>query len=368
MTAVAVFFGVAGLRGLRDIAGRLVIASGAAILLLAPLFVAELKFSRFYDPQTKNTNFGFKVSQQFRSFWSYLVDGSHRWLAPNIHYFVQIDFAIWVPIAMAVVAGAVIATRHGGWGVVWRRLDEPVVVFLVASLFVYLFLQIRSSLFVYQVLAPLQVINFPWRMLAYITPLGILLVVQIVDRVMRRYPARTLWIPASAVWLASLILLSPVTSRLGYNDGYLAVQGQFPFIGLFAAPKTIDFQTYEGYFLGSSYGPLYGDFLPKVMNPNGTELHDDLSLYSRIHRHDEGAASLGSTPCTVTGPARSEFECCRSISRSAAPVRPGWPFPSASTARRPCSPRTLGVACNRFGISTSPPIPESSSTCRAPGP
>lgn len=308
LTALASFVRAAGFRGFRDIAVRLVISIAATLLLLAPLFLAELKFSQYYDPQTKNTNFGFKVSQQFRSFWSYFFDGSHRWLAPNTHYFVQIDFAIWVPIAVATITYVALTIQHRDWKKIVRALNVPVVMFLVTSLLVYMFLQLRISLFVYQVLAPLQVVNFPWRMLAFITPIGIIVAIQIADGVMRRYPSKALWLPVSCVWLASLLLLSPVTSGLGYTYGYLAVPGRFPYIGLFTAPKFVDYQTYTGFFLGSSYGPLYGDFLPKVMNANGSELHDDLSLYTRLHQHDAGAESLGPVPCTVTGPPHAEFE------------------------------------------------------------
>jgi hypothetical protein len=115
--ALATFAVEAGFQGLRAVAWRLVIAVGGATLIAAPILVAELKFSQFYDPQTKNTAFGYAISQQFVSFGSYFYDGTHRWLdlyAQNVHDFVQIDFAIWVPIAAAsifVVASRVSARR-----------------------------------------------------------------------------------------------------------------------------------------------------------------------------------------------------------------------------------------------------------------
>ena len=97
--ALGTFIAIAGFSGLRSIALRLAITVAATTLLLAPLFLAELRFSKFYDPQTKVTAGGFLSTQQFDSFWSYFYGGLHRWLVPPVVPFVQIDFAIWVPIA-----------------------------------------------------------------------------------------------------------------------------------------------------------------------------------------------------------------------------------------------------------------------------
>ena len=107
LVALGTFIAIAGLAGLRDIALRFTIIVTATTLLLAPLFLAELRFSRFYDPQTKVTAEGFLSTQQFVSFWSYFYDGSHHWLVAGGTAFVQIDFAIWVPVALALLgAGA----------------------------------------------------------------------------------------------------------------------------------------------------------------------------------------------------------------------------------------------------------------------
>ena len=104
--ALIAFVTVAGIRGLRATALRLIVSVAGITLLLAPTLLAQLRFSQLYDPQTKNT-LNYKVSQQFVSFGSYFYDSTHRWLALNQHDFVQIDFAIWVPIAGALAAIAV---------------------------------------------------------------------------------------------------------------------------------------------------------------------------------------------------------------------------------------------------------------------
>jgi hypothetical protein len=87
----------------------------------------------------------------------------------------------------------------------------------------YLFLQLHISYFVYQLLPPLQVINWLWRMLAFITPLAILLLAVPVDSLASRYPNRTLWFVLSMGWIIALILPSPVTA--GVPNYYEVVIG-----------------------------------------------------------------------------------------------------------------------------------------------
>jgi hypothetical protein len=189
-----------------------------------------------------------------------------------------------------------------------QPLRDPVIVFLVVSVAVYLFLQLRISFDVYRLFAPLLVINFPWRMLALITPIGIILVVALADGLMRRYPIKYLWLALTTIWLTCLVALSPVTSNWVANYEFLAGPGQFPPISLFTAPKFVDYQRFNGFFLGSTVGLLYGIFLPKVFTPNGSELSDDGELYTRLHQHQAGAQSLSHVRCTVVGPSHAAFE------------------------------------------------------------
>jgi hypothetical protein len=199
-------------------------------------------------------------------------------------------------------------------------------VFLGASLAVYLFLQLKVSDFVYRLLTPLQVINFPWRMLAMITPIGIILVAVIADRLMRRHPSRGLWWSAAGAWLASLLLLSPVFPIEGVIPGY------FP-MSAFTAPKTIDYPTFQGYFSIAGFPPgmLYPIFLPKVSASNGTEITGSAALvsqYVRLHKTQAGAQSLSGADCRVVGPSDAPLETlelkfsvsCSSGTRLALPI------------------------------------------------
>ena len=133
----------------------------------------------------------------------------------------QIDFAIWVPIVVALPFLVVLVTRHSSS--FRTRVSSPVALFLVLSLVVFLFFQFPVSGPIYRIAHPLEVLQFPWRLMTYITALGILAVVAIAeaisDRAFRVSPAV---IPAvSAVWLGCLILLSPVFATF-QNYGFIS--------------------------------------------------------------------------------------------------------------------------------------------------
>ena len=185
-----------------------------------------------------------------------------------------------------------------------RRTQAPVLAFLVGSLVVYLFLQLRLSLFVYRIIPPLQVTNFPWRMLAFVTPIALVLVVALADSLQRVLPPTA---PSgercAAGWLASLIVLSPLDLERGRRTtAYLATApGTFPPMTLFTAPTEVDLRHFNGFFLGSSSGGLYGPFFPKVLQADGEEVPDDSALYSHLHQNQSGAQSLSGVPCRVDG-------------------------------------------------------------------
>ena len=303
------FLAVAGIRGLRAIAPRLIVAVGGATVLLAPTLLAELKFGQAFDPQSKVTLYG-KVAQQFIGFGSYFYDGGYRWLAYNgLHDFVQIDFAIWFPIAIALIGAVAL------WVATWtrpdrtrgaRRLPNPCIVMLIVTLCVYLFLQLRASLWIYRLLAPLQLVAYPYRMLTFITPIGVVLVIAIANYLFRNFPASVIPKVVAVMWLVALIALSPITSTWSISYGYLAPPGQFPPTSVSAPPQYVDYQTFKGFF--SLNGIIFDEYLPKVSSPTGGELSDDGPLYVHLHKHQYGAGSLSKVPCNIVVPSKSPLE------------------------------------------------------------
>ena len=153
--------------------------------LVLPLLLAEYRFLRIRPANQERQSF--TVLNGFVNFWHYIYDGSHRWYSPAqlppLQNFVQIDFAILDPnstdLPSSLRDSALLRSRQNKD----RTLEDHVTLdprhrvlwFLVVCLALYLFLQLRVSYFVYRLLPPLQVINFPWRMLALITPPSVVL-------------------------------------------------------------------------------------------------------------------------------------------------------------------------------------------------
>ena len=145
-------------------------------------------------------------------------------------------------------------------------------------------------------------------MLAFVTPIALVLVVVLADSLQQVFPHRAVWGVVAGGWLASLLALSPLTSSVDVNYGYLAAPGTFPSMTLFTAPTEIDLRHFNGFFLGDTAGGLYSMFYPKVLQADGKELPDDPALYSHLHLDQSGAQSLSGVPCRVTGPSRWPFE------------------------------------------------------------
>ncbi len=199
---------------------------------------------------------------------------------------------------------------------------------LLACLGVYLVLQLRAFYWVYEVFSPLQAIDFPYRMLAFITPIGVILVVSIANCAVQAYPDSLGPKLVAVAWMLSLVALSPLTSTWTVNYGTFldAPPGHFPSLAFSAPPKYVDYQTYRGLFTFD--GVLFDEYLPKVFYSGGQELFDDVPLFARLHDDQHGAASLSKVPCTVGVPTRSPLETlsltftvkCGGATRLALPV------------------------------------------------
>ncbi|HMK63593.1 MAG TPA: hypothetical protein VK386_08235, partial [Acidimicrobiales bacterium] len=231
---------------------------------------------------------------------------------PNLT--VQIDFAIWISI---ITGGALLLV----WYARSRRDDHPfsaadyfdvrALTVLGASMVVYLFLQLRVSAFVYRTLTPLKIIDYPYRMLALITPIGVLLAVAVAEALSRRYQRRRFvaWLPAP--WLASLVLLSPLTSTTLPAFGYTFPSGHpgrevfIPSTEFFKLPETFTF----GHSLPVlSGGTLFSEYLPKVVHADGHEINPDVRVYRELDNAGKLAEALGSAQCSVTEPSRTPIE------------------------------------------------------------
>ncbi len=308
---LAVFIAFSGLTSLRNVLPRLLISLCSVALLLAPLLVAELRFGKFYDPATKVKDFN-PVTSEFYSFGSYFYDGSYRWFAATNPrpVTVQIDFAIWIPIALALIVGfgfRTVSRRRKSHVDLARYVDIPVVVLLSGSVAIYLFLQLGISAWVYRALPFLQVIDYPYRMLTFIIPMGVIATVMIAEAVHRKYPATRSTSGLSVLWLVALILLSPITSTSLPSFGVQLYRGQgdVETTSIFGTPKYMRYGQSLYTYVG---GVLYGEYLPKVLKPDGTEMNPDFGFYRELNRLNEDAQPLSSARCSVTEPQKTPFE------------------------------------------------------------
>ncbi len=316
LAALATCVLLSGISSLKKMGRRLVISIVAVAVVLSPLILAELKFNRYYSPATKATQGPFRASRNFVASGDYFWNSGFRWLTdyasrtparPNT-LAVQIDFAIWIPIALALPVLLVLFLRRRH--LLDRYLSTPVMVFIFGSLAIFMLFQFPVSRPVYEAIAPLQLLQFPWRMMVFITPLGIIAVVMLADALFHR-TAHT-WAPVSPVlslaWLASILALSPLLATF-QNYGFLAdAQLVAPRYQTFGRPPLL----------------YAAEYLPQIQNERSLTT---LTTYrALLATHDLAeplpggslAAAGGDAPgtrrgatCTVVEPRNTKFEALK---------------------------------------------------------
>ena len=288
--AAITFIVTSGIAATRSIAARLLVAAAAVTAISAPMLIAEIKMSDAYNPGTKVTAFGATVNRNFADAVWYLYQPSYHWLAQTNGNSVPLQLDL--PISLILVAGFVTGGLHVARRVLGRRARpsgiewRPVMMFLVLSFVIYLFLQFRISLFVYDVVSPFRVISFPFRMMTFIVPLSFLLAGTVVERFressMRQWPgiSRRIIPIVSGLWLAAIVLLSPLTA-----DTPPAAHSFIPDAPYLSLPEL----TARGHVDRAAppanvpeSNPLFNEYLPKVTGSHGTLLIDDVPLYDEL--------------------------------------------------------------------------------------
>ncbi|MFC7479996.1 hypothetical protein ACFQX7_08090 [Luedemannella flava] len=203
-------------RGLAAVWRPALLSAGGIVVLLVPLFVVQWGFLDDYNPG-KVTQAGYKASERFREFSTYFVNSDFRWLRDAHKFTTQIDYGIWLPLALFVVAGAAaVALRHRpAMSVVGRVMFSPAGAFLVVTATVMLMLQCSFTRPLYQAVSILEFLQFPWRLLAFITPLGILLVAHVAGNL--RVLGRRVMLVLALCWVATFAVLSPLHHDFQYN-------------------------------------------------------------------------------------------------------------------------------------------------------
>jgi hypothetical protein len=311
----AVFIVYNGWPGVRSVVPRLTIAVGATAAILLPLLIAEVRMGRYYDPISVITDETGPFSANFSHPLSYLFDPSYHWLSRSNTAFVpvQMDLPITALLAVGLLTALCLwATRSRRQSkVALPHVDRPVVLLLVLGLVLYLLLQFRFTIPLYNALSVMKVIAYPFRMMTFIVPLALILAVTVADWYLRAY--RTRWPSASSLipaglagaWLISLVLLSPITA----HEPAPASRTFYPYtpflpVVVFTPPPQSSFRT-------SYAAPLFQEYLPRVDLPNGSQLPYDTGLYESLYSHHTEAESLSSVPCSVVQTSGTVFESLR---------------------------------------------------------
>lgn len=255
---------------------RLAVSAVGVGLLLSPLIVVALEYGTNFDPASKITELGLKASQNFIPISQYFYSQPISAIVST-----QIDYAIWIPISIAIAAISIALVIAVGRMEIRPLRNLPVVLFTFGSLVTLGLLQLRFSRFLYDAFEPIQDTQFPWRMLALITPIGIVAVILIGDSLLKKTESLTLEIGLPLAWLISLIALSPVFSTISQSS--------------FTPIETLPHQLQYGEepLLTDGYN---GEYLPVVQKQNWLQTLANYQYLFSTHREAE---AISTAKCAV---------------------------------------------------------------------
>jgi hypothetical protein len=282
------FVCVATRREMIQAARRVAISAAAAAAVLSPMLIAVLKFNRSFDPPAR-LSIGIP---QFLDPSVYFLGGTiprffRNYPDPDF----QIGVGIWLLVAIGLV-GIVGMHAAGQARLIRRNLPTAAVVFLIASVAVYMFLQLPVSRVVYEHVRTLQEVQFPWRMLALITPLGIVAVITFAEAGLAMVSAGAV-LPSvlGVAWLLSFVVASPIFST--YRWGYVPA-------GEMTAPRYLRYGQYP-LLVG-----VAGEYLPEV---KGQVTGETKGMYIQLYKaHLEAQALSPGAACTVGEPQKTTFD------------------------------------------------------------
>jgi hypothetical protein len=333
VAAIAVVGFVGGVKVIKPVVARSLIATAAVLVLLSPLFVTLVRFGQDFNPVGKLTRHQFAATQNFISTSRYFYDSGHEWQVgyATLNALLQIDLALWIAIVLGVAILAVALVARGGKINLGPYFNVPAMVFVLVSLAIFVFLQLPMSKFVYDAIHPLDQLQFPWRMLGFITPLAIIAVIAMAEAGCRRFNVIAVK-SASLVWLGSIVALSPVFVAL-------------PAAAFQPTSQLLSHEHAQYRQLGLMIG-INGEYLPVIKRH--TDLQT-LAYYQYLHATDREAQAVSLTPCDVTQLTTILFRSDNEVQTTVACDQTG----TRCTVSEPGSTRfealhfQLTVSCNR---------------------
>lgn len=256
-------------------------------LLLAIELILQKVFLKIYDP-SKITQAGYLATNHFLPLREYFYAPSYQWLKDWTQFSVQIDFAIWVPIAIGILALVSGLSNKSFRNKINRLfLFNPLFLFLAVNIAIFMILQLSATKPLYEHIKTLQFIQFPWRLLVYITPMGILVVAYMASKLRINSCLTVLVI----VWLASFLFLSPILKSFKYT---------------FLNPDKI-LANAKGGLQGRLMG--IGEYLPRIYdNGNTIGSIQTLSIYENLYRTNRSMEVIKGGPCELNKKPNLTFE------------------------------------------------------------
>lgn len=189
---------------------------GLAFIMMAVLFLPYIAtfivYSSDYRPASAITEEGFSPANHLVPLEKYFFQDGYSWLKTFGEFSVQIDYSIWVSIAIIGLALILRWVRHGRQPL-YRPRPEAIVIGI--SLAVLFFMQLWPSKAIYSSLPVLDVLQFPWRMLAIIIPLAICVLAMLLEK-WSRDQRKTFVVPMIAIIVGVSVVMSPIFSRPQY--------------------------------------------------------------------------------------------------------------------------------------------------------
>jgi hypothetical protein len=253
LVAIAV---VAGANGLDARAGRTEAARAlgwTALLGLPflPFLLVYLRLAEHYDVGIVASTYFTPTRQFVDLFGGYLSPARWKWDDDWEAVRTQLNPETLIFLAAAAVGITRHAVRLG-----WRRFSEDrLLLVLIASCFVYGFLQLRASAFVYALVPGFEFIQFPWRLLGLLQ----LIVLLLIGAWFARLEAGSQ--PRSAGLAAALLLALSVAG----NHSFHLLDTRYPWI----ASESVEAPLRPGEEFGAI--GVVGEYLPRVAPRDDTD-------------------------------------------------------------------------------------------------
>jgi hypothetical protein len=290
--AAALVFAARRGAAMRELWRRSLLIAAAVAVLLAPHLAVMQLFLRDYDV-SKITQAGYLATQNFLSPIRYVYDPDYTWLKDWTAFTVAIDPSISLALACGALVFAVRLFRKPAAVVLWarRELTAPAPLFLFSSLLVFTLLLCRFAAPVYWHVPGLQYLQFPWRLMTFVTPLGILATAFVASRFEVLGTGRSGALVAG-LWLAGFVAGSPLLHAF-----------QHPF---FTTADLVDVVAVRPGGIGRLMSGI-GEYLPRVSR-DGKELETTavLGVYLGLSSQNESTVRQG--PCDVAPLPRPSFD------------------------------------------------------------